>query len=272
MILRTDATRTGVALMTLVVALSARADIAKDTIRAIWLFDEENAATAEDASGNGNTGELVGVPAWEAGQFGMALSLDGAESHVLVPDSPDLDAALSDGFTIVVWVRGEYVNDWHGVLTKAEDWDNTMSYLIQRDRDSAAFNAGLFPTGDAAGATWFASTVVPEDDVWYHLAVRYDGAEASYLVDGEVKTVIAYAVGVQDNGSPLVIGSNYPNAIQGFPGLIDDVGIFSAALDDDDIGVIIEVGLANATGIAPVEPAGKLPLAWGALRRASLRE
>jgi hypothetical protein len=106
-------------LAVLVAAPLARADIASEDIRAIWLFDEEGAPNAEDASGNGNTGELVGAPDWEAGKFGTALSLDGGDDYVLVLDSPDLDTELNDGFTLVVWVRGEYVNDWHGVLTKA---------------------------------------------------------------------------------------------------------------------------------------------------------
>jgi hypothetical protein len=81
-----------------------------------------------------------------------------------------------------------------------------------------------------------------------------------------LKAVAPYGEGIQDNDSPLVIGGNYPDAVQLFPGLIDDVGVFSAALEDEDITAIIEVGLASATGIAPVQPAGKLTVAWASLR------
>jgi hypothetical protein len=137
-----------------------------------------------------------------------------------------------------------------------------MSYLIQRDRDSAAFNCGLFP-----GNLWLSSNFQPEDDVWYHIGVRYNGNEASYFVDGELKASAGYAAGIADNDSPVTIGTNYPNGVQCFQGLIDEVAIFAAVLEQEDIQIIMENGLNEATGRAAISVTGKLTVTWGAIRQ-----
>lgn len=252
----------GFIIVTLMLSAQSDAEIDPGTCVAMWLFDIEDAVTAEDSSGNGNDGEFVGGPQWSEGRFGKALQLDGTDNYVLVPDSEHLDTRLNEGFTIVIWVQGQYVDTWHGILTKAQGWEADMSYLIQRDRDSAAFNCGLFP-----GGLWLSSNLQPEDDVWYHIGVRYNGNEASYFVNGELAGSAAYAAGIADTDSPITIGSNYPNADQCFQGLIDEVAIFAAALEQEDIQTIMENGLNAATGRTSIDVIGKLAVTWGAIRK-----
>ncbi|MCC6302037.1 MAG: hypothetical protein IT489_04465, partial [Gammaproteobacteria bacterium] len=47
---------------------------AQAALVAHWTFDEASGTVAGDASGNGNTGTLIGGPTWVAGQRGGALS------------------------------------------------------------------------------------------------------------------------------------------------------------------------------------------------------
>jgi len=61
-----------------------------DGLVAAYDFDEGSGTSAPDISGNGNTGTLSG-PTWNAsGRRGSALSFDGVDDRVLVPDSTSL--------------------------------------------------------------------------------------------------------------------------------------------------------------------------------------
>ena len=62
-----------------------------------WGFDETSGTTAADASGRGNTGTLNGATRSTGGKFGGALSFDGINDWVTVPDADVLD--LTTGMT-----------------------------------------------------------------------------------------------------------------------------------------------------------------------------
>src|SRR5205085_1624062 len=52
-----------------------------------WGFDENTGTTTADQSGTGNNGTLTNGPAWNAaGKFGSAISFDGTNDFVNVPD------------------------------------------------------------------------------------------------------------------------------------------------------------------------------------------
>jgi len=48
--------------------------------------------------------------------------------------------------------------------------------------------------------------------------------------------------------------------------LIDDVGLFNAALSVDDINSIMKEGLGKTFGLTPVELNGQLSATWGAIK------
>ncbi len=50
-----------------------------------WSFNEGFGFTANDSSGNGNTGTLVNGPAWVDGKLGKALDFSGSNDYVLIP-------------------------------------------------------------------------------------------------------------------------------------------------------------------------------------------
>jgi len=60
---------------------------AEETLLAYWKFDEGSGTTAGDSSGNGNDGTLVNGPTWVSGRHGMALSFDGVDDYVEIPDT-----------------------------------------------------------------------------------------------------------------------------------------------------------------------------------------
>ena len=67
----------------------------------IWLLDEGTGDMAYDSSGNGNDGTILG-PEWVKGQMSSALSFDGVDDRVVIPDADSLD--LLEAWTITAWV------------------------------------------------------------------------------------------------------------------------------------------------------------------------
>ena len=70
------------------------------------------------------------------------------------------------------------------------------------------------------------------DGQWHHLAFVYDGARVKLFVDGVKKAEKESDISDIDDPETLVIGGYYPNDLHGFNGNIDEVKIFSKALDD----------------------------------------
>ena len=68
----------------------------------IWLLNEGDGNTINDSSGNENHGELMGGK-WVDGPSGPALSLNGVNDRVIVPDSDSLYA--DKAWTITAWVN-----------------------------------------------------------------------------------------------------------------------------------------------------------------------
>ena len=56
-----------------------------------WGFDETSGTAVTDGSGRGNNGTIAGAVRTTAGRFGSALTFDGVNDWVTVPDSTSLD-------------------------------------------------------------------------------------------------------------------------------------------------------------------------------------
>ena len=117
----------------LIHTMLAGADIDPENCMGMWLFNKGD-GQAIDSTPNGNDGKFVSEPQLTEGKFGKGLELDGVDDYVEVADSESLDTVLNEGMTIVAWVLGEYrPGDWHGIVTKAADWEVDMCYLLQRN-------------------------------------------------------------------------------------------------------------------------------------------
>ena len=70
---------------------------------AAYSFNEGNGNTVADASGNGNTGTIVGATWTTAGKYGGALSFNGTSSYVNLRNRASL--RLTGSMTWSAWVR-----------------------------------------------------------------------------------------------------------------------------------------------------------------------
>jgi len=84
-------------------SFTTAADTIDPSLVGLWHFDEGSGTTATDSSESGNTGTLINGPVWTTGKVGGALSFDGTDDYVSVPDSDSLD--ITNQLTIDLWVK-----------------------------------------------------------------------------------------------------------------------------------------------------------------------
>jgi len=245
--------------MALSIAYQAEAKIDPDTIVGIWLFDTDPKEGVTDRSGNGHDGEIAGNVKWVQGKFGKALEFPGVSgSMVNVPPEPDLNLMT---FTIVVWYKGTPTDSWQYLVSK-EIPHNSRNYSIGVEKDTqrlmVQFTVRPEQWKTATGSTQIA------DGEWHHLAGTFDGDFIRGWVDGMMEAQTGeQGEPDQPEDRPLTIG-----AVNGIPvkGIIDDVALFSVALEEDDIKEIMDNGLEKTLGIVAVEPAGRLAITWGEIK------
>src|SRR5438093_748457 len=68
-----------------------------------WNFDEGSGTTAQDSSGNNNTGILQNGPTWTIGQKGQALSFDKNDDAVRVGTPATLNNLSA--FSVSAWLK-----------------------------------------------------------------------------------------------------------------------------------------------------------------------
>lgn len=195
---------------------------------AAYNFNQGSGTTLSDVSGNNLNGTLSG-PTWTTeGRFGGALTFDGVNDWVTVPDNNALD--LTTGMTLEAWVYPTAAGSapfWRNVMIKersggesynlyAADGANVpVAYVVR----AAQTNTPL----DAKGTTGLPL------NTWSHLAVTYDGANLRLYVNGTQVGTRAVSGALVTTTGPLRIGGN---SIWGeyFQGRIDEIRIYNRAL------------------------------------------
>ncbi len=254
--------------ISLMFAFTSHAKIDPETIVGMWLFEEGSGNDAEDASENGNDGELMNDPEYvNDGKFGKALSFE--NSYIQVPSSDSLDSCV-ESYTGLMWVKldkkpgvilGGCCNDDHALLN--------FSYTCLMN----VFGPGRGPGSQGKvevgsgqiNPNWVSGAALVNDSQWHHIAFTYDGEEKRIYIDGVVDAQQATTGGFGLMGQPLKIG--------GMPGerpalgLIDEVAVFNVALEENDVNDIMDHGLERAAGGVAVSSAGNLATTWASVKK-----
>ncbi len=235
----------------MILAPQGDAEIDSESIVGVWLFDEGGGETTKDSSGKGNDGELVNDPKWVAGKFDNALEFDGKDDYVEVPDSDTLDVT---NVTLTAWVKSEanQLLDGNVIVYKL------ASYIHQYW--SSTINPGVFVGGQWCGSGWLPQGAIWDND-WHHVALTYDGSTQKFYVDGVFSGENAACKGDIDiTDTNLTIGTGN---VGFYTGSIDEVAVFSAALDEDDLEVMMTESLRALSAISPIV---KLTTTWGKIK------
>ena len=231
-----------------------------------WAFDENQGTSAADASGNTNTGTLTGGVAWNAaGKFGAALSFDGVNDFVNIPDANTLD--LTTGMTLEAWVHPTSLGGWRTVLMKEQP--GNLVYDLYGSRSGTNVPVGeIIAGGGSRNVNGSAAIAV---NTWTHLALTYNGTALTMYVNGVQSGQTVFAGSIATSTGALKVGGN---AIWGewFQGLIDEVRVYNRALTGAEITTDMGRPITNPDSQPPSAPGtltatgglGQVALSWGA--------
>jgi Concanavalin A-like lectin/glucanases superfamily len=217
----------------------ARPDAADPALVAYWPFDESAGIVVIDTSGHGHDGRLNAGATRTPGVLGGAIHFDRAAAGGVQATIVGFGLA---GVTMAAWVKS---TDTASSQSRVCGAGFETSYMFVN------FNQGLpFLEAQTQRAYWGAgSRVTPvADDQWHHLASVVDRSrqEIRFFVDGALAGVAPPAVkdagaDADDTfGNPaksyeFVIGSESTNPALEFGGTIDEVRVYSRALDENEV-------------------------------------
>ena len=214
---------------------------AESNLVAWWKFDDD----AVDASGSGNDGGLVGGAAFAEGKFGKALNLDGTDDAMEVAAFQGV--AFGATVSISAWVNPVSIGTETTVDGAVFSGNGNTLFWVDHSAGTVPEPASLsFNSGDIGDATNKASAAegILTVSEWQHVVAVMDGANRTIFHNGD--QVITAAVSAQTtvalDGNKVEVGGSNGDADMWFEGMVDDVRVYSHALDATEIGAIYNGG------------------------------
>ena len=211
-----------------------------------WGFDEAGGTTTADSSGKGNTGTISGATRTTTGRFGSALSFDGVNDIVSVPDSASLD--LTNRATLEAWVNPAVLGTaWRTALLKEQA--GQLVYALYANNDLNRPSGHLFTTGDLFSS----GTAALSLNTWSHLAMTWDGTTQRLFVNGVQVGSRAVSGTLVNGAGALRFGGNNVWS-EWFSGQLDEIRIYDRALTQAELQTDMTKPVA-CTGGTPAQPA-----------------
>jgi hypothetical protein len=207
-----------------------------------WRFDEGSGSTTIDSSGNGNTGTLMGGPAWTTGISGGALQFNGS-NYVSVPNSSSLSiggsaisfgamyyhTSTSDGFLL-----GKIGSNYTYGLAIDNSAQQFIVYLKTGNLRSTV-KALKFPASVPNGLESY-------QNKWIQFFVTYDGATLRAYINGVEAANMPASGGVFTTKDNFAIGSRGDESWTKFNGTIDGVRVYNRALSAQEVLTLYNAG------------------------------
>jgi hypothetical protein len=192
-----------------------------------WGFDEASGPAANDSSGRANNGTISGATRTTAGKIGAALSFDGVNDWVTVPDANSLD--LTTGITMSAWVNAAQVGSiYRTVLMKEQP--GGMIYTLYAGDGTGKPGGHVYTTAEnrIAGPS---NTPL---NTWTYLTSTWNGTTLRLYVNGVEVANKALAGTIRTSTGVLRIGGNNIWS-EWFRGSIDEVRVYNRALSVAEI-------------------------------------
>jgi len=200
-------------------------------------FDEGAGAKAQDASGQGINGEIVGSPAWVDGVKGKALLLDG-KTFIRLPDGDVF--GIKDEITLCFWARNDDQpwSRWAGIFSICDQsgygyrlaqvrWGYDESYLqvLRRNGQTAKMDGHYLRVGLSYSLHFY--------------AVVFQGAEVTVFKDGEKTDSRKFKLDLMDldkSDTYNLVGNTWIRGSgRAFKGILDEFRVYNRALTSEEI-------------------------------------
>lgn len=213
-----------------------------------WKFDESGGVVATDSSGNGNDGTLTKASLRVTnGKYNSAIYPSGdiasKSNYVDINNTPSLN--ITGPITLEAWIYptsypgNRLATAYSGIINKGGINTYRGYGLLWGNNTNIRTYSIVF---NLSGSTLNAENAITALNQWYHIAGVYDGTKAYLYINGEL--VNSHTSGnPQDSITvPLEIGRLSPSNLNayGFPGMIDEVKIYSYARSADQIRADME--------------------------------
>lgn len=223
-------------------ALTPCAPVATGQLVAHWKFDEASGPTVQDSTSYNNTGSLLngasrtssGAPLLSSNP--SALSLDGVNDHVLVPDTTNFPAS-SSGRTIALWMNQNAITNQATMLSMGNGNASGQKFILQMG--TAGGQTYLFTDGvNSANNITLTGSQIPGVG-WHHVAFTVtNNGNWKYFLDGVQKKTGNFPVNLNTVVNDVEIGSRHDLFNGFFQGRLDDVRIYRGTLTPNEVDIL----------------------------------
>jgi len=218
----------------------------------------------KDIRGVGNDGVPVGGPKPIPGMVGGALSFDGVDDFVRVPDHPEVNVGTND-MSIDAWVMTK-ASGFQPIVSKMDASGIGFSFFLESGRLGFELGANMPVIGATApplSTVESVRSVSPAgspnvaDGQWHHVAVTVDRVMdigGRLFVDGQVVMTFnpTIASGDASNAADFLIGRRDQGLPTGTPasfaGALDEIDLFKRVLKPGEVVGIFQAGAAGKGG------------------------
>lgn len=189
-----------------------------------WKLEEKNGATANDTSGTGNNGTILGAK-WTNGKIGSALQFDGIDDNINFGSGTAIDDLGPMSFSF--WMYPNTATFGHLINKRDGNCSGAWRLAIETSSNDMQF------IKFGGGPSRTTSTNVFTNNAWNHIAVTWDGTinqtgikiyangrEVSYAGGADGSTIVS------DGGCNLFLASRGDNT-DFFNGRMDEVEVFN---------------------------------------------
>ncbi|MCB1097137.1 MAG: hypothetical protein KDN22_16305, partial [Verrucomicrobiae bacterium] len=220
-----------------------------------------------DADGNSADGAFVATDTIDVefgspganGNTGTSATFNGTSSVIHHDWSADLNPEGS--FTLALWAKSNGgAGAWNSPVTSRHDLategETSQGYLIYDSSDTGVWTFWSGNGEDPGNWQTLPSPNPVELGVWQHVTIIYDADEEmkKLYVDGELVAESEDTITPNDT-TPFNIGAgqDFGDGFW-FDGEIDDIGLWGAALTDDQIAKVMSDGVASLNSDAKLGP------------------
>jgi hypothetical protein len=175
---------------------------------------------------------------WVNGTYGSALSFDGVDDYVRVLDSNSLD--ITNAITISAWVYPTSWSSTHSRIVSKESDITANPYALELDSSG---NRTMFclNVGSGENCLAFSETNSISLDNWHYITGTWNGTHSQIYINGTLKSTNPLTGVMSASTNNVLIGNNPSNNRQ-FNGTIDEVRIWSRALNSTEINAEMNKG------------------------------